>query len=222
MRRSRKVLAVALLVLMGLSLTATMANASAADAFANFSSARIASACFEARDSTVCVTGWDGTGIGNGPGGVYREEWGCVSIYPKDVWILDVASAESSSIGGYEGGCGPLDVDIDPTLSRARVKGTIQTDRYNPETYEWEPSSVRVDMSWRGRGNLTPFVNHSESVGADPDRQSGYVSFGFDLGSGRTAVAKGSVVSETQGTFEGSTDTGYIFGGTNVFVNTYA
>jgi hypothetical protein len=113
-------------------------------------------------------------------------------------------------------------VFVDPLLNMARAKGTISTWHYNPETNEVEASSVRVDVTWQGQGNLSPYVGHSEYLATDPDQQSGYATFGFDLGAGRKAIAKGSLDSSKGSDVEGSSPNEGIYEGSNVFVSTFA
>jgi hypothetical protein len=218
MRKSRMILAGAALAV-GLG---AMASAPAADANQNFSSAQIAGATIEQGGRTGYIWVLDGKRVGTGSGGLVQEEFGCVYLESAGGWVVDVASSDVSSGGDFEGGCGPLNVDIDPVLQKGTAKGTIETWRYNPETNESEPSTISVDVAWEGKGNLRPVVGHGEYLGMDPDQQSGYGSVWFDLGAGRSAAAAGRLISAEGASVEGPSTFADIFEGVNVFVTTYA
>lgn len=111
------------------------------------------------------------------------------------------ASIDDFSTGGFDSGCGELEVTVDPLLNQATAKGTIDSHCFDCDgSFSSTPSTITVDVTWQGNGPHRLRTNPDGTfVEAEPQRESAQVHAELRLLLARDAVATGTLESAELG-----------------------
>lgn len=189
--------------------------AGAQSAFAAFEVAQGAGAIFEGGGQFAEVFGFDGLTIFV-PGPPFSTMFACAAVGPSfDGPVVVPEDGHGDGQNLLDIGCGEVAVTVDLLLRTATVKGTIPSDVFDLDTFDFVgPSSIEVDVEWSGTGLPAPdaVVDPVGFVGGFPVPFAFIDVFAF-VGLSRNAEATGSVVSATIGGPSGDADAAAVFEG---------